>query len=155
MHFRQIRGFLQHPAISSLPLLISDPAQLPLTFWTATLRYCSLLHKHSCYDLSLHQGLYQPSNQSQPQAVWCRTSSLNRIEPMLLNITLIVLNCLHSTLLSLFKHVPHEAHLSALICVGSGEWCGFCLPLYRLMYPKWFKNLTMCMFAPSVNVRMS
>lgn len=26
---------------------------------------------------SLHQGLYQASNQSQPQAIWCRTSRLS------------------------------------------------------------------------------
>lgn len=109
------------PDISSLPLHISDPAQLPLAFWTATLRYCSLLHKHSCYNLSLHQGLYQPSNQSQPQAIWCRTSSLNRIEPALLNVTLIVLNCLNSTLLSLFKQYPGLFHVR-LIFLLSFVW---------------------------------
>lgn len=75
-------------------------------FWTAALRYCSLLHKHSCYELSpcsLYQDLCQPSNQSPPQAIWCRTSRLNWIEPAPLNVTLIVLNCLNSTLLRLFK----------------------------------------------------
>lgn len=53
-------------------------------------------------------------------------------EPALLNVTLIVLNCLNFTLLSLFKHYPcvsHEAHLYAFTLVGSEEYCVFCLPL--------------------------
>lgn len=110
--------------LSPPPFLISDPAQLPLALWTAALRYCSLLHKHSCYDLplsllcSLHQGLFQPSNQSSPQAIWCKTSRLNWIEPAPLNVTLIVLNCLNSTLLSLFKQYPGLFHMRLLFLLS-------------------------------------
>lgn len=43
-------------------LLVSDPAQPPPAFSTAALRYCSLLHKHSCYDLSLSLSIKVPTS---------------------------------------------------------------------------------------------
>lgn len=132
--YRQMKGFLLHPEISCLHLLVSNPAPLPLASWTGALRPCSLLHKHSCWA-------------NPPRTLFTKVSTRLAItashrlfdaeladwaEPALLNVTLIVLNCLNFTLLSLFKHYPcvsHEAHLYAFTLVGSEEYCVFCLPL--------------------------
>lgn len=98
-------------SIPSLPLLI-------LWCWTASrwlseqpLRYCSLLHKHSCYDSSPWSLSIKVSTSlaiSPPQAIWCRTGTLSWIEPAQLNVTLIAFNCLNSTLPSLFN--PHPTN---------------------------------------------
>lgn len=114
----------------------SNPAPLPLASWTGALRPCSLLHKHSCW-----------ANPPPPCTLFTKVSTRLAIrashrlfdaeladwaEPALLNVTLIVLNCLNFTLLSLFKHYPcvsHEAHLYAFTLVGSEEYCVFCSPL--------------------------
>lgn len=134
--YRQMKGFLLHPEISRLHLLVSNPAPLPLASWTGALRPCSLLHKHSCW-----------ATPPPPRTLFTKVSTRLAIrashrlfdaeladwaEPALLNVTLIVLNCLNFTLLSLFKHYPcvsHEAHLYAFTLVGSEEYCVFCSPL--------------------------
>lgn len=134
--YRQMKGFLLHPEIPCLHLLVSNPAPLPLASWKGALRPCSLLHKHSCW-----------ANPPPPCALFTKVSTRLAIraghrlfdaeladwaEPALLNVTLIVLNCLNFTLLSLFKHYPcvsHEAHLYPFTLVGSEEYCVFCSPL--------------------------
>lgn len=45
---------LQSPLSPSSDLILHSSL---LLFWTAALRYCSLLHKHSCYDLSPSRSL--------------------------------------------------------------------------------------------------
>lgn len=52
--YRQMKGFLLQPAISSLPPSSSSSSLiLHSSHWLSEQIYCSLLHKHSCYHLSL------------------------------------------------------------------------------------------------------
>lgn len=106
-HPEQARSDLAACCIS---ILVGQTPHPPCTLFTKVSTRLAIRASHRLFDAEL--------------ADWA--------EPALVNVTLIVLNCLNFTLLSLFKHYPcvsHEAHLYAFTLVGSEEYCVFCSPL--------------------------